>query len=91
MIGIERLLELAALEIEPAQRAALESDLARILEWVDQIREYGDTTGGHLPDPGTLQLRADVPEPSLAMDDVASIAPRFESGMFVVPRVIDES
>ena len=91
MIGIERLLELAALELEPARRVALESDLERILEWVEQIREYGDASVGYLLDPGTLQLRADVPEPTLAVDEVASLAPGFESGMFVVPRVIDES
>lgn len=88
---LERLAALAGLELEPSESGALEEDLRRILAWVETIREQGSGLPELRELPVTLRLRPDEPHASLEVEELASRAPELERGMFIVPRVIEES
>jgi aspartyl-tRNA(Asn)/glutamyl-tRNA(Gln) amidotransferase subunit C len=85
-----RIAALARLELTPEETELFAGQLARILEYVEQIRDL-DTTGV----PPTSHVmnqpidREDRPQPSLTRDDALGNAPDAarQSGLFKVPRV----
>ncbi len=87
---IERLAELARLEVEASALESLTSDMTAIIEYVSQINGVSPERAPHSSDidpPETaIQLRHDEPEPAASVQDPSSFAPCFESGFFVVPR-----
>lgn len=84
---LERIADLAALELDPAQLAPLAAQLARILEYVarlDAVSPTADADDAHAA-PGPEQpLRPDQPAPAPPLDP-ATFAPAFVDGFFVVP------
>jgi aspartyl-tRNA(Asn)/glutamyl-tRNA(Gln) amidotransferase subunit C len=85
-----RIAALARLELTPEETDLFTGQLARILEYVEQIRDL-DTTGV-APTSHVMNQpieREDQPQPSLTRDDALGNAPDAarQSGLFKVPRV----
>ena len=88
---VERIAELARLELTPDEVTLFTRQLAEMLEYVEQIR--GLDTSGVEPTSHAINRpyeRPDVPVPSLERPDALSNAPdaALETGLFKVPRVI---
>lgn len=88
---IEKLAELARIQITDDQVAATADRLANVLSLVDQLQD-ADTTGvspmAH-PMDAVQRLRPDaVTEPN-RRDAFQAIAPATEDGLYLVPRVIE--
>jgi len=87
---IERLAELAALEVEPSAVDGLTAEIASIIAFISQIDSLGFTLGH--PSPGDagcarpLHLRPDEVEVDTTIADPATFAPEFDGGFFVVPK-----
>jgi aspartyl-tRNA(Asn)/glutamyl-tRNA(Gln) amidotransferase subunit C len=93
---VERVAELAHLELAPEETGRMLRDLNAILDYVAelneldtmgvvplaQVSELGDVAGPSAP-------RADGLEPSLKRDAVMSQAPESDRAFFKVPKVID--
>ncbi|HEY8370295.1 MAG TPA: Asp-tRNA(Asn)/Glu-tRNA(Gln) amidotransferase subunit GatC [Thermodesulfobacteriota bacterium] len=82
---------LARIHLAPAERAALAGQLARILEYVDQMKAL-DTSG--VPPtmtavPGATPMRDDEPRPCLSREEALSNAPDATGPVFRVPKVIE--
>jgi aspartyl-tRNA(Asn)/glutamyl-tRNA(Gln) amidotransferase subunit C len=82
---------LARVHLPPAERTALAGQLARILEYVDQMKAL-DTAG--VPPtmtavPGATPMRDDEPRPCLAREEALSNAPDPAGPVFRVPKVIE--
>ena len=89
---VERIAELASLELTEGEVDVFTRQLAEILAYAEQVQRI-DTTGvpptAHVL--GTLPVdRADEPHQSLPRDEVLASAPdpALEAGLFRVPRVI---
>jgi aspartyl-tRNA(Asn)/glutamyl-tRNA(Gln) amidotransferase subunit C len=85
---VRRIAELASLEFDPEHEAAMSEQMSRILDYIDQL---GEVDVAAIPDEAVTTpdpLRDDTRRESLPIDDVASNAPRFVHGFFVVPRII---
>jgi aspartyl-tRNA(Asn)/glutamyl-tRNA(Gln) amidotransferase subunit C len=97
---VERVAELAHLELKPEETPAMQRDLNAILEYMAQLNEL-DTKGvAPLAQVSELQselldgsgagvLRADLPLPSLDRASVMSQAPETDGVFFKVPKVIE--
>ena len=89
---VERVARLARLEFAPDEIEELTSQLARIVDYVDKLRELDvsdDEPMAHAAH-GAL-LREDVPAGSLPRKDALGGAPSAAGGFFRVPPVIDDS
>ncbi len=93
---VERVAELAHLELKPEETPAMLRDLNAILDYVAQLNEL-DTKGvtplaqvSELQDgAGVSVLRADLPVPSLDRAAVMPQAPETDGVFFKVPKVIE--
>jgi aspartyl-tRNA(Asn)/glutamyl-tRNA(Gln) amidotransferase subunit C len=89
---VDRLADLATLELTDAEAESLVRDLSKILAYVAVLEEL-DTTGvPPLPSVAAdrAPLRPDEPAESLARDVALGQAPRTTEGGFAVPRFVDE-
>jgi|HubBroStandDraft_5_1064220.scaffolds.fasta_scaffold550546_2 aspartyl-tRNA(Asn)/glutamyl-tRNA(Gln) amidotransferase subunit C len=93
---VERVAELANLELEPEEAGRMLHDLNAILDYVAQLNEL-DTKGvaplaqvTELDGAGAATaLRCDTQEPSLARSAVMPQAPQTDQVFFKVPKVIE--
>ncbi|MFY9853257.1 MAG: Asp-tRNA(Asn)/Glu-tRNA(Gln) amidotransferase subunit GatC [Terracidiphilus sp.] len=98
---VERVAELAHLELGPEETPAMLRDLNAILDYVAELNEL-DTTGVEplaqvselaselsLEGAGQGALRADAPRPSLDRAAVMPLAPETDGVFFKVPKVIE--
>jgi aspartyl-tRNA(Asn)/glutamyl-tRNA(Gln) amidotransferase subunit C len=90
---VERVAELAHLELAPEETQHMLKDLNAILDYVAELNEL-DTTGlaqiSELDDTaGAGVLRPDLPLPSLDRAAVMSQAPETDQVFFKVPKVIE--
>jgi aspartyl-tRNA(Asn)/glutamyl-tRNA(Gln) amidotransferase subunit C len=93
---VERVAELAHLELAPEETPRMLKDLNAILDYVAELNEL-DTTGvaplaqvSELEDTaGAGVLRPDLPLPSLDRAAVMSQAPETDQVFFKVPKVIE--
>ena len=93
---VERVAELAHLELAEDEKPRMLQDLNAILEYVAELNEL-DTSGvAPLAQVSDLQgeggaklLREDVPRPSLARTVVMREAPEADGVFFKVPKVIE--
>jgi aspartyl-tRNA(Asn)/glutamyl-tRNA(Gln) amidotransferase subunit C len=93
---VERVAELANLELEPEETQHMLKDLNAILDYVAELNEL-DTAGvqplaqvGEIVDAaGKGVLRADVHQPSLERSAVLPQAPETDRVFFKVPKVIE--
>jgi aspartyl-tRNA(Asn)/glutamyl-tRNA(Gln) amidotransferase subunit C len=93
---VERVAELAHLELKPEETPAMLRDLNAILDYVAQLNKL-DTKGVTplaqvselLDGAGASVLRADMPVPSLDRAAVMQQAPETDGVFFKVPKVIE--
>jgi aspartyl-tRNA(Asn)/glutamyl-tRNA(Gln) amidotransferase subunit C len=92
---VERVAELAHLELAPEEIEPMLRDLNAILDYVAELNEL-DTSGveplaqvGELESAAIPAPRADRLEPSLARAAVMSQAPETDGAFFKVPKVIE--
>jgi aspartyl-tRNA(Asn)/glutamyl-tRNA(Gln) amidotransferase subunit C len=92
---VQRVAELAHLELTPEESGRMEKDLNAILEYVAELNEL-DTTGvaplaqvNELSSPNASAVRADTLEPSLPREAVMAQAPETDGAFFKVPKVIE--
>jgi aspartyl-tRNA(Asn)/glutamyl-tRNA(Gln) amidotransferase subunit C len=97
---VERVAELAHLELKPEETPGMLRDLNAILEYVAELNELdtsgvaplaqvGELAGELLGAAGGGALRADLPLPSLDRAEVLSQAPETDQGFLKVPKVIE--
>jgi aspartyl-tRNA(Asn)/glutamyl-tRNA(Gln) amidotransferase subunit C len=97
---VERVAELANLELKPEETPAMLRDLNAILEYVAELNELdtsgvtplaqvSELVGGLLDGSGKSQLRADQTLPSLDRATVMAQAPETDQVFFKVPKVIE--
>lgn len=88
---VQKIASLSRLLVEGDELKSLTKDFNGILNFVEQIKEVN--TENVKPFDHVLGLenvqRDDTPQTSLTHDDIRAMAPRFEAGYFVVPRVIE--
>ena len=93
---VERVADLASLELTTEEIPGMVGDLNAILDYVAELNEL-DTTGivplaqiSELPGAGGLtELRPDAIEPSLNRANVMPEAPESDGRFFKVPKVIE--
>ncbi len=93
---VERVAELAHLELTPEETPRMVLDLNAIMDYVAELNEL-DTSGvaplaqvSELDGAGgASSLRPDVPEPSLQRTAVMPQAPETDNVFFKVPKVIE--
>jgi aspartyl-tRNA(Asn)/glutamyl-tRNA(Gln) amidotransferase subunit C len=92
---VRHLAVLARLSLEPGDLEPLTADLNRILEHMDELAAAGNgeaTAGrssgdGAAPAPAGTRLRADEPGADALAHPPAAMAPAWEQGFFLVPRL----
>jgi aspartyl-tRNA(Asn)/glutamyl-tRNA(Gln) amidotransferase subunit C len=87
---VQHIASLARLDLTEDEIEQLQSDLSRILEYVDQLSAL-DTSAVPPTAHVVVQedvLRDDVPRPSLPTEDVLANAPHAEEGYFRVHAVL---
>jgi len=93
---VERVAELAHLDLKPDESARMLKDLNSILDYVAELNEL-DTTGVEPLEqvselsqgPDWTVVRADVTAPSLDRATVMAEAPESDGAFFKVPKVIE--
>jgi aspartyl-tRNA(Asn)/glutamyl-tRNA(Gln) amidotransferase subunit C len=88
---IEKVAVLARIRLDDEQIPALENDLSNILSLVDQLSAANTDNVEPLAHPldAVQRLRADEVTESNQRDAFQAIAPATESGLYLVPRVIE--
>ncbi|MGL4368931.1 MAG: Asp-tRNA(Asn)/Glu-tRNA(Gln) amidotransferase subunit GatC [Spirochaetota bacterium] len=88
---IERTAELASLYISDKEKEQYASQLSEILSYVEKIKQL-DTSSveptSHIAGLKNV-FRADTVIPSIDPEEIRAIAPSFERGHIVVPKIID--
>jgi aspartyl-tRNA(Asn)/glutamyl-tRNA(Gln) amidotransferase subunit C len=88
---IEKTVKLANLAISDEEKSQYTEQLSQILSYVEKISAL-DTEGVEPAESIagiTNVMRDDVTAPSIDKSEIAKIAPRFENGFVVVPKIID--
>lgn len=88
---LERTAELSRLHLSENEKIEYAAKLSDIVSHVEKIKEL-DTSNVKVTDHimGMVNVsRADVSEPSFATETLSAMAPFFEQGHFIVPRIID--
>lgn len=88
---IEKIAELARIRIAPDEAAEVTSRIATILTLVDQLQAV-DTAGTEPmanPLDAVQRLRVDAVTEGNQRDAFQAIAPAVESGLYLVPKVIE--
>jgi aspartyl-tRNA(Asn)/glutamyl-tRNA(Gln) amidotransferase subunit C len=91
---VERVAELANLELTSCEKSAMLRDLNSVLDYFAQLNEL-DTTSippmaqGRKPEAAAQNLRADEIAPSLSRERVLACAPDSDGIFFKVPKVIE--
>ena len=89
--GLDRLCELARLDLDEADRAALGPDVHRVLELFEALR--GAPVDGLEPLAHPLELAAPLREDRVTEGDrsaeLMALAPQAQGGYFLVPKVLE--
>lgn len=90
-VEVAKIAHLSKLRLEGSELEKLAHDFNGILDFVAQIKEADTKNAPAMDHPlGYVNAqRDDVPQASIAQDDIRAFAPKFEAGFFVVPRVIE--
>ncbi len=86
---ILRVAQLAELDVPPQDVEALVAQIGRIVDYVAQLNDVpaGDSAAPFQAGPAAVTLREDVPGSTPLAHDIASFAPEFRDGLFLVPRL----
>ncbi len=88
---LKQIAELSKIKIEDDKIESMLKDFNSIVEYVDKVKEL-DTTNvseDEIYFNHENSIRPDVVGKSLTIDQISRIAPKFEDGYIVVPRVIE--
>jgi aspartyl-tRNA(Asn)/glutamyl-tRNA(Gln) amidotransferase subunit C len=90
---VEEIALLARVHLESAELEAMQAELGAILEHFGALAAVDTTDVPPITHavPMDLRLRADVPGPSLPVDEALRAAPVKSDGVFVVPSIIPGS
>jgi aspartyl-tRNA(Asn)/glutamyl-tRNA(Gln) amidotransferase subunit C len=90
-IDVERIAQLARLEIAPADMAAYAQSLSDILAFVATMNEIDTANVEPMAHPLDVaqRLREDVVTEDNHRDEFQAIAPLVEAGLYLVPKVIE--
>lgn len=83
-----RIAALARIEFDDAALDRMAAEMSKILTYIDQLAAMDDGTAGADDGVDAAPFREDVPQASLAREDVERNAPAWSDGFFVVPKVI---
>src|SRR5262245_3962690 len=91
---VEKIAELANLELTPDEKQSLSFQLAAIVDYIDQLNELDTSTvkpwqnrsAGEMI--ASYATREDLVEPGLGQQKALDQAPDQDEGHFLVPRVI---
>ncbi len=88
---IEKIAVLARIRVDDEQISALEKDLGNILELVDQLGAANTDQVEPMSHPldAVQRLRSDVVTETNQREAFQAIAPAVDSGLYLVPRVIE--
>jgi aspartyl-tRNA(Asn)/glutamyl-tRNA(Gln) amidotransferase subunit C len=84
----ERIATLAHLELDDAGLERMAGEMTKILGYIEMLTAI-EVTASAAADTAPAPFRDDVARPSISREGVASNAPAFENGFFVVPAVIE--
>jgi aspartyl-tRNA(Asn)/glutamyl-tRNA(Gln) amidotransferase subunit C len=82
---VEHVALLARLELSTAEKERMASELSKILDHVDQLRQL-DTEG--ITATTNALMRPDEQRPGLSNAEALANAPQREDGCFVVPQIV---
>jgi aspartyl-tRNA(Asn)/glutamyl-tRNA(Gln) amidotransferase subunit C len=91
---VEKIAELANLELTADEKQSFSVQLAAIVEYIDQLNELDTSSvrpwqhGSAGEAPTSYTTREDVVEPGLGQQKALEQAPDHDDGHFLVPRVI---
>ena len=88
---LQSIANLAKLRFEESQLEGMLTDFNKIMAYVDKVKEL-DTNGvteEEIYEWSENRVRPDILGNSMTRDDISRIAPKFENGYIVVPRVIE--
>ena len=87
---VEKITNLARLELSDADKQAMADEMGKILEYVEQLQKV-DTAGveptAYMESERDV-LRDDVPHKSLSPEELLKNGPKVSKGHFAVPKVI---
>lgn len=88
---VENIAQLARLKIEETEVTAYTDNLSSILDLVDKMQAVDTTDVEPLANPldATQRLRADVVTEQNQREQLQTVAPKAEKGLFLVPKVIE--
>lgn len=88
---LKNIANLAKLNIDDAEVSSMLNDFSRIVQYVDEIKNLDTSAVGddEIYEQIFYELRKDLAENNLKRDDLAKIAPSYENGYIVVPKVIE--
>ena len=86
---VRRIAGLARLSLEDDEAAALTTELARIVEFVDSLSSVDLSAVDSTLDASPTALRDDEPVDGLPRETTLGEAPRAHDGHFIVPKVVD--
>lgn len=89
---VEELAHLARLEFDAGQKVSIKSDLEKIIDFCDKLKEVDTTNVEPLiyVNDGMNVLREDIVESSLSKEEALKNAPSKDSDYFKVPKVISK-
>ncbi|HRG47447.1 MAG: Asp-tRNA(Asn)/Glu-tRNA(Gln) amidotransferase subunit GatC [Leptospiraceae bacterium] len=88
---LQSIANLAKLRFEESQLEGMLTDFNKIMAYVDKVKEL-DTNGvteEEIYEWSENRVRPDILGNSMTRDEISRIAPKFENGYIVVPRVIE--
>ncbi len=86
---ILRVAKLAELDVPAQDVEALAAQIGRIVDYVAQLGDVpaGESAAPFQAGPSAVTMREDVPGSVPLVHDVATFAPEFRDGLFLVPRL----
>lgn len=88
---IEKVSTLARLELNEEEKGQFQQQLSDIITYVEKINELDTSSvepADHIVDQKNI-FHQDVPGQSLPREEIEKVAPKFDRGHFVVPKVIE--
>ncbi|MDX8389931.1 MAG: Asp-tRNA(Asn)/Glu-tRNA(Gln) amidotransferase subunit GatC [Mariprofundaceae bacterium] len=90
-IDVEKVAMLARIRLTDEESRELSPQLSHILNYIEilqQVDTTGTATTAH-PHDAAMPLRANIVTNANRRDDLQAPAPKIESGLYVVPKVIE--
>ena len=91
--NISHVAELARLELNDEERAEFSKQLSEVIEYVEKIGQLDTESvkpADHIINIHNIFRKDGKPSESLDRDEIKKIAPDFERGGFIVPRIIED-